>query len=63
MLAIVERDLVDAEGEISADWRFGIAYNAALKLCTILLDASGYRPERALAALPNDCGLATGAGR
>src|SRR6185503_10285901 len=58
LLAIVERDLVDAEGEISADWRFGIAYNAALKLCTILLDASGYRPERALqhyrtiAALP-----------
>jgi hypothetical protein len=48
LLAIVERDLVDAEGEISADWRFGIAYNAALKLCTILLHASGYRPERAL---------------
>ena len=58
MLAIVERDLVDAEGEISPDWRFGIAYNAALKLCTILVHASGYRPERALqhyrtiAALP-----------
>jgi hypothetical protein len=57
-LAIVERDLVDAEGAISADWRFGIAYNAALKLCTILLHSSGYRPERALqhyrtiAALP-----------
>ena len=48
LLAIVERDLVDAEGEISADWRFGIAYNAALKLCTILLHASRYRPERAL---------------
>ncbi|HEV8131523.1 MAG TPA: hypothetical protein VGQ81_09730 [Acidobacteriota bacterium] len=30
LLAIVERDLVDAEGEISADWRFGIAHNAAL---------------------------------
>jgi hypothetical protein len=27
---------------------FGIAYNAALKLCTILLYAEGYRPERAL---------------
>src|SRR6185369_9122634 len=58
LLAIVERDLVDAEGEISPDWRFGIAYNAALKLCTILVHASGYRPERALqhyrtiAALP-----------
>jgi hypothetical protein len=58
LLVIVERDLRDAEGDISADWRFGIAYNAALKLCTILLHASGYRPEktlqhhRTLAALP-----------
>jgi len=58
LLAIVERDLADAEGDISADWRFGIAYNAALKLCTILLYASGYRPDknlahfRTLAALP-----------
>jgi hypothetical protein len=57
-LGIVERDLRDAEAEISADWRFGIAYNAALKLCAILLHASGYRPEknlahyRTLAALP-----------
>ena len=58
LLVMVERDLADAEGDISADWRFGIAYNAALKLCTILLHASGYRPEktlahyRTLAALP-----------
>ena len=57
-MAIVERDLVDAEGDISPDWRFGIAYNAALKLCTILLHTSGYRHEKALqhyrtiAALP-----------
>jgi len=42
----VERDLADARGEISSDWKFGIAYNAALKLCTILMYASGYRPER-----------------
>jgi len=49
MLAIVERDIADAAGEISADWRFGIAYNAALKLCTILLHASGWRPEKNLA--------------
>ena len=48
LLAIVARDLADAKGEISADWRFGIAYNAALKLCTILLHASGYRPEKTL---------------
>ena len=58
LLSIVERDLADAQGEISADWQFGIAYNAALKLCTILLHASGFRPEknlqhfRTLAALP-----------
>jgi hypothetical protein len=49
LLSIVDRDLSDAaRREISADWRFGIAYNAALKLCTILLHASGYRPERTL---------------
>ena len=49
LLAIVERDLKDAtEGGISADWRFGIAYNAALKLCTILLYGEGYRSEKTL---------------
>lgn len=62
LLAIVARDLADATGNISADWRFGIAYNAALKLCTILLHASGYRPEktlqhyRSIAALPEILG-------
>lgn len=50
LLAIVERDLEDARtSRLSSDWQFGIAYNAALKLCTILLYAEGYRPERALA--------------
>ncbi|HUI08245.1 MAG TPA: hypothetical protein VL486_14695 [Verrucomicrobiae bacterium] len=48
LLAIVDRDLEDATHDISADWRFGIAYNAALKLCTLLLYASGYRPEKTL---------------
>ena len=48
LLAIVDRDLADAGGEISPDWRFGIAYNAALKLCTILLYAKGYRAARTL---------------
>ena len=62
LFAIVARDLADAEGDISPDWRFGIAYNAALKLCTILLHASGYRPEktlqhyRSIAALPEILG-------
>ncbi len=59
LLAIVDRDLADAAvSALSADWRFGIAYNAALKLCTILVRVSGYRAERAqqhyrtIAALP-----------
>lgn len=57
---IAERDLKDAaSGGISHDWQYGIAYNAALKLCTILLYAEGYKPAkgalahyRALSALP-----------
>ncbi len=66
LFAIVDRDLEDAGTErLSTDWQFGIAYNAALKLCTILLYAEGYRPEKNLAhyrtlqALP----LILGAGR
>ncbi|MEO7700318.1 MAG: hypothetical protein ABIZ04_13930 [Opitutus sp.] len=44
---IVARDLADAaSGGISADWQYGIAYNAALKLCTILLYAGGYKPAK-----------------
>lgn len=50
LFAIVRRDLADAKArQVSADWRFGIAYNAALKLCTILLVAQGYRPDKSLA--------------
>ena len=59
LLSIARRDLSDAQSqEISDDWRFGIAYNAALKLCTALLYAEGYRPVhaqahyRALQSLP-----------
>lgn len=48
LLKIINRDLVDVSGVVSDDWRFGIAYNAALKLCTILLYAEGYKPERNL---------------
>ena len=49
LISIVDRDLHDASASnLSSDWKFGIAYNAALKLCTILLHASGYRPEREL---------------
>jgi hypothetical protein len=64
LLRIVERDLNDAQGDISSDWRFGIAYNASLKLCRILLSAESYRPShelqhyRTLAALPEILGEA-----
>jgi len=34
LLRIIDRDLQDAAGDISADWRFGIAYNAALRVVT-----------------------------
>lgn len=47
LLAIVDRDLKDAAHGISSDWRFGIAYNAALKLCTIVLFGEGYRAAQA----------------
>lgn len=50
LLDIVERDLNDAATKsLSVDWSFGIAYNAALKLCAILLHSSGFRPEKNLA--------------
>jgi hypothetical protein len=48
LLRIVDRDMEDACRDLSADWCFGIAYNAALKLCTVLLYASDYRAERNL---------------
>ncbi len=48
LLEITIRDLQDADGNISADWRFGIAYNAILKLCMILLRSEGYRPAHGL---------------
>ncbi len=36
----------NAKEGISDDWRSGIAYNAALKLCTALLYAEGYKADR-----------------
>lgn len=49
LLSVVDRDLADSEGNtLSCDGRFGFAYNAALKLCTMLLHASGYRAENTL---------------
>ena len=50
LLAIADRDIADAAAsELSNDWRFGIAYNAALKLCTMMLYDAGYMPEKSLA--------------
>ena len=41
------RDLRDAAIQrLSADWRLGITYNAALQLAMIALAAEGYRPGR-----------------
>ena len=48
LFQIIERDLKDARSGVSPDWQFGIAYNAALKLCTVLLYAEGYKAERNL---------------
>lgn len=50
LLGIVNRDLKDAQQSVlTSDWSFGIAYNASLKLCTILLYCAGYKPARDLA--------------
>ena len=40
LFKIIERDLLDARHSISSDWRFGIAYNAALQLATLALAAT-----------------------
>lgn len=45
LLKIIERDLADSKVmSISPDWRFAIAYNAALQCCTIPLYCAGYMP-------------------
>jgi len=47
LLALADRDLPDAQStELSVDWRFNIAYNAALQLAGTALAASGYRVVR-----------------
>ncbi len=47
LLNIVNRDLHDCQSQdISLDWRFAIAYNAALQCCTIALYCEGYKPVR-----------------
>lgn len=47
LFGITDTQLSDAANtSISADTRHYIAYNAALKLCAILLYSEGYRPEK-----------------
>ena len=46
LLAAAERDIRDAKKDLSPDWAFNIAYNAARSLCTVALYAAGYRAER-----------------
>ena len=64
LFAVVDRDLQDAAvPRLSADWRLGITYNAALQLATLALMADGYRPgkerahERALLSLRDTVGI------
>lgn len=47
LLAAVARDLADCQvPALSEDWRFNIAYNAALQAATAALAAEGYRSAR-----------------
>ncbi len=47
LLGIVTRDLKDSQSkDVSDDWRFAIAYNAALQAATAALAAAGYRAGR-----------------
>ena len=47
LLAVADRDLADCRAaQLSDDWRFSIAYNAALQLATMALYARGYKVPR-----------------
>ena len=47
LLRIVKRDLKDSQSkDLSNDWHFAIAYNAALQAATAALPAAGYRASR-----------------
>ena len=42
----IDQDLRDASQDLSAAWKYAIAYNAALRLCASMLHLSGYRAAR-----------------
>ena len=47
LLGVVDRDLRECQAKgLGADWRFAIAYNAALQAATAALAAAGYRSTR-----------------
>jgi len=47
LLAVIERDLHDCRtAGLSPDWRFNIAYNAALQAANAALAAAGFRAAR-----------------
>ena len=59
--AIVGRDLGDAPATISPDWRFGIAYNAALKAVYDSPSRRGLPTDPWPPTLPDNPGDAVGA--
>lgn len=47
LLRLVDRDLTDCKNSsLSPDWRFNIAYNAALQCCKTALAAAGFRAAK-----------------
>ncbi len=47
LLRLADRDLADCRNRtLSADWRFNIAYNAALQCANAALAAAGYRAAK-----------------
>src|SRR5437870_3520107 len=43
LLAVIQRDLTaSADPNLDSDWRFAIAYNAALQCAALALKAAGY---------------------
>ncbi len=47
LFRVVDRDLKDCEvTRLSPDWRFNIAYNAALQCAKTALAVAGFRPSR-----------------
>jgi hypothetical protein len=47
LLAVADRDLNACQTpDLVSDWRFNIAYNAALQLASAALAAAGYQAER-----------------